>query len=649
MTAKNSFNRPLYPLKQIAFFLAAIALPLAMPAATINVSTSVQLASAVAAANPGDLIIMANGNYSGFTMTRSGSSSAAITIQAATVGGAVFNSGTIIFTNVSYINLDGIGFTSSGGSANVDGTTIYFGILLDNANDCRITRGTFALAGAHTGNGWITLENNSQSNEVDHCEFGPNSVGDHTHYIFPTGDPNISGVTPPSDRTSWAHGGGPYNPNMARYTEIDHNYFHDQGSNDGEILALGAVGVCGDYQGTHSTVEYNLFVNCNGDAEIITTKSSTNTIRFNTVITSAGVFSLRSGNSSSVYGNFFLCGGTGGGVKINEMHHKVYNNYIENTDTSNYPIMAENGDPYSSTNFAHAEVVDAEITYNTVYNPGRQVLIGHSSSILPPTNCVFANNIISGSGTLYSEGSPAPIITRSQNIVNGTAPSQSGFISEDPLFTTVTENSYGLQKLSSTSPAIGAANSSYYSYVTTDMDGQSRSSPDIGADEYSTGSISITPLTTSDVGPGSGGGILNFTGVYEIENEASGLVLNNQGSLTNGSAITQWTVTTSSNLDWTFIPTSGGYYQINSVKSGKDAVVQGASTANGAGIVQWSFGSSGDDQWEPVQNNDGSYTFFNLHSGLVLEDPGSSTNKTTQMDQWSSNGGGNQKWNLISQ
>ena len=104
------------------------------------------------------------------------------------------------------------------------------------------------------------------------------------------------------------------------------------------------------------------------------------------------------------------------------------------------------------------------------------------------------------------------------------------------------------------------------------MDGQSRSSPDIGADEYSTGSISITPLTTSNVGPASGGGIGggggNFTGIYEIQNEASGLVLNNQGSLTNGSAITQWTVTTSSNLDWQFIPTSNGYYQINSCKSG---------------------------------------------------------------------------------
>ncbi|MDE3099589.1 MAG: RICIN domain-containing protein [Verrucomicrobiota bacterium] len=142
---------------------------------------------------------------------------------------------------------------------------------------------------------------------------------------------------------------------------------------------------------------------------------------------------------------------------------------------------------------------------------------------------------------------------------------------------------------------------------------------------------------------------VNFAGIYQIQNEASGLVLNNQGSLTNGSPITQWTSVASSNLDWQFFPTSNGYYQINSCKSALDAVVQGASTAAGAGIIQWSFGSSGDDQWQPQLNGDGSYTFVNLHSGLVLGDPGSSTSTSTQMDQETANGGSNQKWVLLKQ
>ncbi len=159
---------------------------------------------------------------------------------------------------------------------------------------------------------------------------------------------------------------------------------------------------------------------------------------------------------------------------------------------------------------------------------------------------------------------------------------------------------------------------------------------------------SLTHTTTVSLTVNSTG-TNNFAGVFQIQNQASGLVLNNQGSLTNGSPITQWTVSASTNLDWTFLATSNGYYQITSSKSGRDAVVQSASTAAGAGIIQWSFGSSGDDQWKPVQNADGSYTFFNLHSGLVLADPGGSTVTSTQMDQEASNGGSNQKWNLLKQ
>jgi Ricin-type beta-trefoil lectin domain-like len=148
-----------------------------------------------------------------------------------------------------------------------------------------------------------------------------------------------------------------------------------------------------------------------------------------------------------------------------------------------------------------------------------------------------------------------------------------------------------------------------------------------------------------------GGATLDTTAVYMLQNEASGLVLNNQGSLNNGTAITQWSVVSSDNLRWHFSNsrTSSGYYEIVSQKSGKDAVVLSASTSEGAGIIQYDFGAAGNDQWKPILNSDGSYTFYNLHSGLVLEDPGSSTSTSAQMDQWAANGGANQKWKLIKQ
>jgi hypothetical protein len=148
------------------------------------------------------------------------------------------------------------------------------------------------------------------------------------------------------------------------------------------------------------------------------------------------------------------------------------------------------------------------------------------------------------------------------------------------------------------------------------------------------------------------GGTTNdpFVGnTYEIQNVTSSKVVNQQGSLTNGSAITQWTQGTSSNLKFTFIPTSGGYYQINSVKSGLDVVVQSASTANGAALIQWSFGSAGNDQWRPVQNSDGTWTFFNLHSGLVMNNTGGGLTNNCPYSQWTWLNSNNEKFNLLKQ
>src|SRR6185369_15595630 len=64
---------------------------------------------------------------------------------------------------------------------------------------------------------------------------------------------------------------------------------------------------------------------------------------------------------------------------------------------------------------------------------------------------------------------------------------------------------------------------------------------------------------------------LDTTAIYQLQNVASGLVLNNQGSLTNGSKITQWSsASTSDNLRWHFSNsrTASGYYEIVSQKSG---------------------------------------------------------------------------------
>lgn len=465
-------------------------------AATINVSNDSQLASALTAASPGDVIVLANGNYSGLTISTQGTAVAPIEIKAANQGKAVFNSGVIHLQGANYTTLNGIKVTTSGGSKTVDGKSRNVGVLIEGNNN-RITRSTFQLNVTGTTE-WVLIAGNSNNNRVDYSEFGPATVGGH--YIMAVGYQTIASVTNPTDRTNWANYQSPYNPNMPRYTQIDHNYFHDN-SNGLETICLGCAGMAGDYQDTYMVVEYNLFENCDGDAEIVTIKASNNTVRFNTIKTSSGMLSSRAGNKNSIYGNFMLQGNKSGagGIKIYEKDHKVYNNYIDGA--SEYPILLGGGDAYTDSSFAHAQVFRATVVNNTIVNANnRPVIIGHGSN-LPPVDSVFANNIIKGSAASLLNKRLTSNTVFSKNIAQGTlgtTASQSEFWITDPLFTTVN----GLQKLSSTSPAIQYANTSYTSFVTNDMDGQTRSAlMDAGADQYSTSPIIIQPLTTTDVGP----------------------------------------------------------------------------------------------------------------------------------------------------
>src|SRR5690242_19185092 len=88
---------------------------------TVNVNSSSSLSTAVANAQPGDCIVLADGNYAGFTITRDGTAANPITITAANRGNAVINSGMVRLSQANYIILGGLKITTSGSSQTVDG------------------------------------------------------------------------------------------------------------------------------------------------------------------------------------------------------------------------------------------------------------------------------------------------------------------------------------------------------------------------------------------------------------------------------------------------------------------------------------------------------------------------------------------------
>jgi hypothetical protein len=53
------------------------------------------------------------------------------------------------------------------------------------------------------------------------------------------------------------------------------------------------------------------------------------------------------------------------------------------------------------------------------------------------------------------------------------------------------------------------------------------------------------------------------------------------------------------------VPVSGGYGELQNENSGKDIVVQSASTAQGAEIIQYTQNGSSNGLWLPIRESDG--------------------------------------------
>ncbi|MCU6792740.1 discoidin domain-containing protein [Paenibacillus sp. WQ 127069] len=447
----------------------------------VNVSTAAQLTTAINNATAGTTIVLANGTYNGpFSISnKNGTASSQILIRSANQSQAIISgSGGFTLSNSSYVTIQGLKFTNQGTA-----------VALSSSDHNRITRNQLALATNTAATKWIVLNGTgSNNNWIDHNEFGPRH--DLGQMI------SIDGS------------GG----QVAQYTLIEYNYFHDadvQTSNGGETIRVGLSGL--SMSDGFNTIQNNLFVNCDSDAEVVSVKSKNNTVRYNTFRNNSAQVTARHGHSDSFYGNFFFGDGAKasvGGFRIYGNDHKIYNNYFENLTSAAINIdggdfdAGSAGTNYTSANLtAHWRVYRAQVTNNTVVNSTGSSLAVGLSFTYAPVDSVIANNIAkSSTGTLYNEAKTSNTVFEG-NIGYGTTLNNASRTSAEirninPLFTT----SNGLQKLSSTSPALDAAVGSY-AYVTEDMDGQVRATKDVGADEYSTAPIVRQPLTSANVGP----------------------------------------------------------------------------------------------------------------------------------------------------
>jgi len=259
----------------------------------------------------GDEIVIANGNYSGWELVvkTNGTADKPIIIRAETPGKVMFSGDVnkpVFQLNGIYTEISGLTFLGCNVFKSQDGNG--FLIELKATKYCRITECTFTKNTAKSQfMPIVVVSGKAEHNRVDHCDFTGN-IDNQELQVKITND-----ATPV-------------------YTLIDHNEFKDKDKvawkifNGGECVQIGQDPVLLGTRYAYSTVRDNRFIHCNGEAEVISNKSSGNSYINNYFEDCHGELVMRGGHDCLIDSNTFK-GGTGG-LRINGTHHIITNNIL---------------------------------------------------------------------------------------------------------------------------------------------------------------------------------------------------------------------------------------------------------------------------------------------------------------------------------
>jgi poly(beta-D-mannuronate) lyase len=157
------------------------------------------------------------------------------------------------------------------------------------------------------------------------------------------------------------------------YHQIVNNHFGPRpvkGGPSGETIQLGDSYT--SMSPSHTMVANNLFEECNGEVEVISSKTNFNIFKNNVFYKSEGSLVTRHGNYSMIDGNYFIGDGENenyGGIRIINTGHWVVNNYFYGLKGKSFrsPLAVMNGIPKSPLN-RYNQVTDVVVAYNTYVN-----------------------------------------------------------------------------------------------------------------------------------------------------------------------------------------------------------------------------------------------------------------------------------------
>ena len=492
------------------------------------------LVTAIHNSSDGGTFIVRDGLYNDFeaSIEIQASEDNPVVIKAETIGGVTLRGESqFVFKKSAFVTLQGFIFDCQGEETLVK---------LEGSNNIRITRNIFELettepikwvfVGGFWSDNTFPFLYPSHNNRIDHNTFQNKETPGH--YITIDGSFDNNG----SEEVYY----------QSQYDTIDYNYFRNNGPravNEQESIRIGWSEM--SLSSGFTLVEHNLFEDCDGDPEIVSVKSSDNTIRHNTFVSSYGTLSLRHGNRNRVEGNYFFGRGkaigtsaTGsnlytGGIRIYGTDHVIINNYMEGLNGTRWdaPITLTLGDAIdgqSSNLSKHFRAERVTIAYNTLVDNSHGIEIGFDNNdnfSKELEDITIANNLLTGTENSLVEivdldndqgdkifwSSNLMFPTEDASLLEGASSTSFGpteVTNQNPLL--IYDTVIGSWRSSADTPLY--ENVLLTSDVNADIDGQARPSmSNPGADHYSLESIRYRPLTPVDVGPTANGNISTAT------------------------------------------------------------------------------------------------------------------------------------------
>lgn len=458
----------------------------------VRVTNTAELTTAIANAKPGDEIIMSNGEWNNVEIKFVGYGTAKkpITLKAETAGNVILKGKSNLKLGGEYLVVDGLLFTDGSSPSE---SVITFAINNDTvANHSRVANSVildYNKAQRNQMDLWVLFK--GRYNSLENCYIaGKSNKG-------PTVRVDLAG-----------------NENSKNYHKIMNNYFGPRppkGGPSAETIQIGNSFT--SMVPSYTLVEHNLFDRCNGEVEIISSKSNFNEFRQNVFYKSEGSLVTRHGNYCTIDSNYFIGDDNSeqiGGIRLIGTGHWVTNNYFYNLKGKIFrsPLAVMNGIPKSPLN-RYIQVTDVVVAHNSFVNCIAPLQFGVGSNIdqkevLPaseirserPIRTIVANNLI-----FNSQSDAQPVIahdsldgiTFKSNLINNQGVNfkyNSGFTKNKFTFTELQDN---VLIPSTTLPQIELYKGFEFEHITTDMFGSSRKT------NNSAGAVVTTPNKKSAI------------------------------------------------------------------------------------------------------------------------------------------------------